>query len=187
MKIRSLFLAAATALAASVILSGCAGESGEEAGARVAEEPEVEANIETKGSSETMAGQEAWTAIAEQIGVDLGDLVKHESGLQWIVREEGEGGPPVNGDQISAHYTGYLLDGKKFDSSVDRGQPFNTAIGVGRVIKGWDIAFTDMKIGEKRVLFIPPELGYGSRGAGGLIPPDATLVFDVELIDILPK
>ncbi|MCF6283431.1 MAG: FKBP-type peptidyl-prolyl cis-trans isomerase [Candidatus Polarisedimenticolaceae bacterium] len=79
--------------------------------------------------------------------------------------------------------TGYLLEnGKKFDSSHDRGKPFITPIGVRRVIKGWDIAFQNMRVGEKRVLFIPPELGYGRRGAGRDIPPGASLVFDVELI-----
>jgi peptidylprolyl isomerase len=123
--------------------------------------------------------------IAKRLGIDLKALVVHSSGLEWVVRKEGTGERPKKRDRISAHYTGYLLEnGKKFDSSHNRGKPFFTPIGVGRVIKGWDIAFQDMRVGEKRVLFIPPELGYGMRGAGRDIPPGASLVFDVELIRI---
>jgi peptidylprolyl isomerase len=123
--------------------------------------------------------------LAATLGVDLANAQKTEEGLEYIVREEGTGEKPTAGQTITAHYTGYLLDGTKFDSSVDRGQPFQTPIGVGRVIKGWDLAFLDMKIGEKRVLIIPSDLGYGARGAGGgAIPGGATLVFDVELIDV---
>jgi peptidylprolyl isomerase len=125
------------------------------------------------------------TLIAKKLSVDLAKMKKTPSGLEYVVTKEGTGAKPTKGQTISAHYTGYLLDGKKFDSSVDRGQPFETPIGVGRVIKGWDEAFQDMKVGEKRVLFIPASLGYGSAGAGGgLIPPNATLVFDVELLGV---
>jgi peptidylprolyl isomerase len=125
------------------------------------------------------------SALCEKIGVDMADAVTTDSGLMYIVREEGSGTSPTKGQRISAHYTGYLPDGTKFDSSHDRGKPFETEIGVGRVIKGWDEAFLQMKPGEKRVLVIPPDLGYGARGVGP-IPPNATLVFDVELVSVLP-
>jgi FKBP-type peptidyl-prolyl cis-trans isomerase len=96
----------------------------------------------------------------------------------------GEGATPAVGQRVKVHYTGWLTDGKKFDSSVDRGQPFGFVLGRGMVIKGWDEGLSTMKIGGKRKLFIPPELGYGARGAGGVIPPNATLVFEVELLGV---
>lgn len=108
------------------------------------------------------------------------------SGLQIIDTVEGTGDKPRTGQICVMHYTGWLyVDGKKaakFDSSVDRGQPFEFPIGVGRVIAGWDEGVASMKVGGKRTLIIPPELGYGAQGAGGVIPPNATLMFDVELL-----
>jgi FKBP-type peptidyl-prolyl cis-trans isomerase FkpA len=107
------------------------------------------------------------------------------SGLSYDVLQVGNGPEAKAGAKVKVHYTGWLTDGKKFDSSVDRGRPFEFSLGAGQVIKGWDEGVAGMKVGEKRKLTIPPELGYGSRGAaGGLIPGGATLVFDVELLGV---
>jgi len=114
--------------------------------------------------------------------------VTTSSGLQMIDTQAGTGAQPKAGQTAVVHYTGYLFDkgakGKKFDSSVDRGQPFEFPVGAGRVIKGWDEGVASMKVGGKRTLIIPPALGYGERGAGGVIPPNATLIFDVELLGV---
>jgi len=110
--------------------------------------------------------------------------VTTESGLTYLDMTVGTGRLAELGDTASVHYTGWLADGKKFDSSVDRKEPFSFRLGAGQVIKGWDEGLMGMKIGGKRKLTIPPQLGYGARGAGGVIPPNATLTFDVELLDL---
>jgi peptidylprolyl isomerase len=106
------------------------------------------------------------------------------SGLKYVEIAEGTGATPEKGQTVSVHYTGTLESGKKFDSSRDRNQAFEFQIGEGQVIKGWDEGLSTMKVGGRRKLIIPADLGYGARGAGGVIPPNATLVFDVELLAI---
>jgi peptidylprolyl isomerase len=121
--------------------------------------------------------------IKKQIEQRWPNAVTTASGLQYVVVEEGTGdASPQKGAKVKAHYTGKLLDGTKFDSSYDRGQPIEFPVGAGRVIKGWDEAFLAMRKGEKRTLIIPSHLGYGPAGRGP-IPPNATMVFDVELVD----
>ena len=123
-------------------------------------------------------------AVAQTQGAKVTTL----SGLQIIDGQVGTGATPKTGQTCVMHYTGWLYENgqktKKFDSSLDRGQPFEFPIGTGRVIKGWDEGVATMKVGGKRTLIIPPDLGYGSRGAGGVIPPNATLIFDVELLGV---
>jgi len=114
----------------------------------------------------------------------MADAVTTPSGLKYVDEVVGGGDSPQQGKKVKVHYTGRLTDGKKFDSSVDRGQPFEFTIGIGQVIKGWDEGVMTMKVGGKRQLIIPPDLGYGARGAGGAIPPNAELIFDVELLGV---
>src|SRR5579884_1634614 len=106
------------------------------------------------------------------------------SGLEYWDITVGTGATATPGKTVKVHYTGWLTNGKKFDSSLDRGQPFSFPLGGGQVIRGWDEGVAGMKVGGKRQLRIPPDLGYGARGAGGVIPPNSTLIFDVELLDV---
>jgi FKBP-type peptidyl-prolyl cis-trans isomerase len=139
-------------------------------------------------SAQTAAPAATATPPANSLASKIGAKVTE---LQKIDVKEGKGTTAVAGKQVIVHYTGWLYDpaaadghGAKFDSSVDRGQTFAFPLGGGRVIKGWDEGVAGMKVGGKRTLVIPPEMGYGARGAGGVIPPNATLVFDVELIEV---
>lgn len=113
-----------------------------------------------------------------------GKSITTSSGLQYVELVMGAGETAVVGKSVTVHYSGWLENGNKFDSSVDRGQPFSFPLGAGRVIKGWDEGVQGMKVGGKRRLTIPANLGYGARGAGGVIPPNATLIFDVELLGV---
>jgi peptidylprolyl isomerase len=131
------------------------------------------------------------TAMAQagnQAGNQVGKTMTTSSGLQITDSKIGTGAAPKSGQTCVMHYTGWLyqdgVKGKKFDSSLDRGQPFEFPLGQRRVIAGWDEGVASMKVGGKRTLIIPPELGYGARGAGGVIPPNATLIFEVELLDV---
>ena len=110
--------------------------------------------------------------------------MKTSSGLEYIETEAGTGVQAEAGKTVSVHYTGKFQDGKVFDSSISRGDPITFQLGKGKVIKGWDEGIALMKVGGKAQLIIPPDLGYGERGAGGVVPPNATLVFDVELVDV---
>jgi len=107
-----------------------------------------------------------------------------ENGMRYEVIREGTGPSPRRGDSVTVNYTGWLEDGTKFDSSLDRNQPFTFKLGVGQVIQGWDDGVATMSVGGISKFFIPPELGYGSKGAGGVIPPNANLIFEVELLSI---
>ncbi len=118
------------------------------------------------------------------LGPDTEGLYTTRTGLKFKDISKGEGARPLSGQTVVVHYTGWLTNGQKFDSSVDRGQPFEFAIGAGKVIKGWDEGVKGMNIGGKRHLVIPPQLGYGAKGSSGSIPPNATLVFDVQLLGV---
>jgi peptidylprolyl isomerase len=122
-------------------------------------------------------------AVSKEKGA-AAKTVTTASGLKYVDVKVGSGVSPVKGKQVKVHYTGTLENGKKFDSSVDRNEPFSFTIGVGQVIAGWDEGVMSMKVGGKRKLIIPAKLGYGAGGAGGVIPPNATLLFDVELLDV---
>lgn len=137
------------------------------------------------GLEERQRGKELVAMEAQTIQIEAlyPEAITTPSGLKYVVVEEGSGeATPTKGVTVTAHYTGKLLDGQKFDSSYDRNDPIRFPVGNGRVIKGWDEAFMTMKKGEKRILIIPPELGYGASGRGP-IPPNAVMVFDVELVD----
>jgi len=140
----------------------------------------AEATVEKAKKTETGKAAEAKKG---------GNWVTTKSGLKYTDEKLGAGDQAVSGATVEVHYTGWLDEagkkGKKFDSSVDRGQPFSFPLGAGRVIKGWDEGVAGMKVGGKRTLLIPPDLGYGARGAGGVIPGNSTLIFDVELLKVI--
>ena len=146
------------------------------AGCRRVEEPESRAIVPVPSSETVAAAATSAAAPAASAAVPAG-LVKEDIKV-------GKGPEAKSGDRVAVHYTGTLLDGTKFDSSKDRNQPFSFPLGRGQVIKGWDEGVAGMKVGGKRTLVIPPDLGYGARGAGGVIPPNATLKFEVELLDV---
>lgn len=123
-------------------------------------------------------------AAAKEVKKPETKVVTTASGLKYTDLVVGKGASPVAGKKVKVHYIGTLENGKNFDSSVARNEPFSFVIGVGQVIPGWDEGVMTMKVGGKRKLIIPSKLGYGASGAGGVIPPNATLLFDVELLDV---
>ena len=131
------------------------------------------------------------SACGGDVDTEGSEMATTDSGLTITTTQTGSGAEAATGNSVSVHYTGWLYEpesdggrGSKFDSSVDRGEPFGFPLGAGRVIRGWDEGVAGMLIGEKRELIIPPHLAYGSRGAGGIIPPNATLLFEVELLAV---
>jgi peptidylprolyl isomerase len=139
---------------------------------------------EKPAATDSAAQQPQLQKLSAELPQISGDTITTETGLKYIDMKVGDGASPATGQTCVMHYTGWLTDGKKFDSSRDRGQPFPFPIGQGRVIKGWDEGVASMKVGGQRLLIIPAELGYGMRGSPPVIPPKATLVFDVELLEL---
>lgn len=135
-------------------------------------------------TAETPSGDE--NAAVTDTTSETGDAPVVDDVTELVVEDlvEGTGDEAVAGNTVSVHYTGWLTDGTKFDSSLDRGQPFQFTLGQGSVIRGWDVGVEGMKVGGTRRLTIPPDMGYGASGAGGVIPPNATLVFEVELLAV---
>jgi peptidyl-prolyl cis-trans isomerase A (cyclophilin A) len=127
--------------------------------------------------------EEADKAILDEISNRWPNAVVTDSGIRYVIKKEGTGKTPPSGTMVTVHYTGMFMDGRIFDSSVERKQPFEFTVGASQVIRGWDETVLSMKKGEKRTIILPPELAYGSRGAGGVIPPNTWLVFEVELIN----
>jgi peptidylprolyl isomerase len=176
------------------VLTACGGAAQPEAAATATKAVAVVATdtpLPSEAPTEVPATTEAAAAAAtEEVEVvsEIAeeDIITTESGLQYVMVEEGGGDSPEPGSMVQVHYTGTLEDGTKFDSSYDRGEPIQFMLSAGQVIPGWDEGIALLKVGGKAKLIIPPELAYGASGAGGVIPPDATLLFDVELVGVEP-
>jgi FKBP-type peptidyl-prolyl cis-trans isomerase len=164
-----------------LLVGGCGRESAPTAATPAGNTTTNEAAPAVNAPAETASSKEK-----KLPGAEIGSATIHKtaSGLEFADLVVGKGSTPERGERVVVHYTGWLTDGTKFDSSVDRGTPFEFDLGKGNVIKGWDEGVAGMRIGGKRKLIIPPHLGYGAGGAGPVIPPNATLVFDVELLDV---
>lgn len=185
-----IFIIAGMLLITAILLTGCSGKSKESA-----KEPKQSGTstskkaktVESSSPQEAEQQESAATQEEEQPKTSAPEQAAPAEEVTELKTEDivvGKGQVAQKGNTVSVHYTGWLTDGKKFDSSVDRGQPFEFALGQGQVIPGWDQGVAGMKVGGKRKLTIPPALGYGAQGAGGVIPPNATLVFEVELLAV---
>ena len=170
-------------LAASGVACGSSSDSESDTVATTAPPPTATTQP-TAAAQPTAAVQPAQSEPKSEVIMAEAETITTASGLQITVIEVGTGDTAEAGKTAVVHYTGWLLDGTKFDSSVDRGTPFEFPLGAGRVIKGWDEGVATMNIGGKVELIIPPDLAYGASGAGGVIPPNATLKFEVELLDM---
>jgi peptidylprolyl isomerase len=153
----------------------------------VEEEPATPVSVATETSGEEGSGEEEPAEPSQPaVEIDDSEFATTESGLRYAIYEEGSGAEAEAGDIVRVHYTGRLEDGTEFDTSLDTGQPIQFALGTGRVIPGWDEGIALLREGDKARFIIPSDLAYGPQGSGGVIPPDATLIFDVELVEILP-
>jgi FKBP-type peptidyl-prolyl cis-trans isomerase FkpA len=179
-------------IALAVMLAGCKSQQASESqtssttttAARPAQ-PAASAPAPAAKPAAAASKESANVEAARKLGTaSENPVVATASGLEYIDVKVGAGAEAKAGQMVSVHYTGWLVNGTKFDSSVDRGQPFKFPLGGGRVIKGWDEGVAGMKVGGVRKLIIPSDLGYGSSGAGGVIPPNATLVFEVQLLGV---
>ncbi|MGB3292634.1 MAG: FKBP-type peptidyl-prolyl cis-trans isomerase [Phormidesmis sp.] len=171
---------------AVLLVAQFTGGNGDAIAGSVVETParQSEALLAQGSASDLVTGSTTGGDAVTNPEADANNIVTTDSGLRYEVIAEGDGASPQPGNRVFVHYVGTLEDGTKFDSSRDRGRPFDFTIGRGQVIKGWDEGVSMMQVGDRRKLIIPPELGYGARGAGGVIPPNATLIFDVELLRI---
>lgn len=164
-------------LSLALFVSGCGKQEPAKPTPPPAPPPKVQASAPAKEGEAV--------AMARKLGTQTANPVANtESGLQYIDVAEGSGAAAQPGNTVTVQYSGWLVSGAKFDSSVDRGRPFSFPLGAGQVIKGWDQGVAGMKPGGVRKLIIPPQLGYGSRGAPPVIPPDATLIFEVQLLAV---
>jgi FKBP-type peptidyl-prolyl cis-trans isomerase len=167
-----------------IVLAGCQQSSTESAAPASTGSTTTGAAQGTSGTTSTTNTKTTTTSSSATSVTTSSQEITMPSGLKYEELKVGDGAVAETGTTVSVHYTGWLTNGTKFDSSLDRGQPFSFRLGTGQVIRGWDEGVKGMRVGGKRKLTIPPDLGYGEAGAGGVIPPNATLLFEVELLGV---
>lgn len=182
---------ASTCLMVALCCHSCAGNAPKQAGSQQAVAPvaPAEEEVHVREPIAHPARGELLSRPVDAPGAPGGaqpasNVVTTETGLQYEDLVVGNGPTPQGGQTVTVHYTGWLTNGSKFDSSLDKGQPFQFVLGAREVIRGWDEGVATMRVGGRRRLMVPPQLGYGERGAGGVIPPNATLIFEVELLGV---